>query len=122
MRSLASKLGLLFVFIATCVFAQADSTKNQTQPAIPIARRSIKNDRTIPLRDMKPAQTRKGEKERGEIQNRVMPKALLSIRAASRPDTAVQKVKLPDNMPATFQNFDGTDNLCGCLPPDTNGD
>src|SRR5512132_2236523 len=41
---------------------------------------------------------------------------------SSTRDTVVQRSAPKDRMPSPIQNFDGIANLCGCYPPDTEGD
>lgn len=91
---------------------------------IPTVERSIKNDTTIPFRNMKPLPIKQGEAETEahEVINRVLPKALRSIDKAGKTSLLMKSQPAPKAMVSTFENFEGTDNLCGCLPPDTNGD
>src|SRR5439155_22223135 len=78
-------------------------------------------DTTISLRYMKPIPTKTRKKnEELEIENRIMPKSLFSKTKSSRPSPEKEMLS-PMNIPSPFENFEGTDNLCGCLPPDTNG-
>lgn len=73
---------------------------------------------------MKPLPIKQGqaETEAHEVMNRVLPKALNSIGKSGQTSMLTKNAPLTKTMPATFENFEGTDNLCGCLPPDTNGD
>lgn len=121
MRRTTTFLFTLLIAIFCGTFANAtDQSKTRFAPE---ANRSIKNDVTIPFREMKPKPIKQGkpEAEAHEVINRVLPKALNSIgkKGLTSPLRSVPATK---TMPATFENFEGTDNLCGCLPPDTNGD
>src|SRR5262245_3171973 len=132
-RSLSSFVTLfLLVLGAWCLFdqplgaangrQQRSSGKQQVASFVPKVIHSVKNDKTIPLRDMKPAPPRKGE-EAYEIRNNVMPKALASSgNVLHEADRALKNAPVSSKMPSTFENFEGINNLCGCLPPDTNGD
>lgn len=115
---------LLFETWPAAALSAADKQGNSaTRVLSPSVRRSARNDRTIALRDMKPFPIKKrpGEKETREIENRVLPKALMSVLKSGKTSTAVQNTPV-GQMPSTFENFEGIDNLCSCLPPDTNGD
>ena len=74
----------------------------------PIVIRSARNDRSIPLRDMKPVPLPMGA-EASERKNLVMPKAFNSVGKSPKAtlSSPVQNVPAPPNMPGTFQNFEG---------------
>jgi N-acetylneuraminic acid mutarotase len=117
-----------------CLSAQFTGAETENQKAVsssggqsaltPVVDRSVKNDTTIPLRDMKPLPIKQGqaEAESHEVRNRVLPKALNSIGKSGPTSLLTKNAPATKTMPGTFENFEGTDNLCGCLPPDTNGD
>lgn len=89
----------------------------------PLIRRSAKTDQSIPLRQMRPARRKQnGEGEAREIKNQVLPKALRSIHKSAQAHPQLHNAAAASLMPDPFQNFDGMDNQCHCVPPDTNGD
>jgi hypothetical protein len=47
---------------------------------------------------------------------------LSRLPGSSTTDPVVQRSAPRDQMPGPIQNFEGVDNLCGCYPPDTEGD
>ncbi|PWT92993.1 MAG: hypothetical protein C5B54_02600, partial [Acidobacteria bacterium] len=110
-----------------CIPAESANSKKQTQgqpqsTLRPQIIHSLKVMRTKPLRELKPIRKLQGETGK-EIENRVMPKAFASAaKRITQPAIPLRNAPVTNKMPDTFIDFEGTDNLCGCLPPDTNGD
>ena len=95
------------------------AAKDAAQQVGPIVSRSIKNDTTkIPLRYIRPKAFT--PRKQGDIEK--MPKSEGKIIDKNAADPLVRPGLVTPNVPPTFQNFEGADNNCGCLPPDTNGD
>ena len=117
--SLISAVILLLVIIT--LFQGTASAQKHTPPIQPTVIYAEKHDVSPPLRNLQPIPPTPGEIE--EI-------PLLRHRPSSNPplyllnqgDQALQTTYGPDAMPGTIQNFEGTDNRAGVLPPDTNGD
>jgi len=82
---------------------------------------SLKNDISPALRDMKPAESGPGLTR--EIPLRTIPR-VTGTETESQPGTpaVVQDKPVVPNMPAPIANFEGTNNVDGVLPPDTEGD
>src|SRR6187397_550744 len=87
--------------------AGAPSTGKMTASATPVRIASLKSLRSQPV-------------EVGrlpELEN----ESSGPSRPGTKPDTVVQRTAKHD-MPSPIANFDGITNLCGCYPPDTEGD
>src|SRR6266516_5667506 len=72
---------------------------------------------TPPLRTLKSAPFKYVPHDRGEDESNPV-----RIPGSSGVDTVVQRSAAHNLMPSPIQTFDGISNLCGCAPPDTNGD
>ncbi len=72
--------------------------------------------RVPPLRTLKAAPGKYVPHDDGFEESAATP-----LTGSKSPDGAVQRSSA-HNMPGPIQNFDGVNNLCGCYPPDTNGD
>jgi N-acetylneuraminic acid mutarotase len=101
---------------------QKDKKLSKPGAFTPTVIKSLKNDTSIPLREMQPkafVKTSEGK----SIPNKVLPKALMGARRSpTTVDPVVDNAPVPCNIPPAFQNFESQPNNCGCLPPDTNGD
>lgn len=103
--------------------AQAQPDVPASQGLTPVVSLSLKNDLSLPLRDIAP--TTASAADTGDIAeetaNHYLPGAVAQqVQAA---DDALQLA--PDGpltMPAPLVNLEGVNNLNGVLPPDTNGD
>ena len=118
-------LFISILLIAAYAAAQSKDTKRTRKAALSsIVRGSVRNDTSIPLRDMKPIRMPR-EKEEKIVKNHVLPKAQASA-AERRPqsimDPVVDQGPTVPSTPDTFVNFEGVGNIDGVLPPDTNGD
>src|SRR5207249_3334577 len=89
---------------------------------------SYHNDISPALRDLPtlwPPKERKDGDEREMREANLNPELPLPLHI-DVPDPVVDRgllgVLVPDVMPPTILNFDGTPNICGCAPPDTNGE
>ena len=74
---------------------------------------------TPPMRSLKPRPFKYVPHEDNEIEE---PSGSLTQSLNTEPDGALQTSAGPNAMPSPIVNFDGVNNLCGCYPPDTEGD
>src|SRR5918996_6171440 len=78
----------------------------------------VKFDISPPLRDMKPLTWKECTKRENEEEGPIP----LGPVGPVVTDTAVQRVLGKIGIPAPIITFDGNSNLCGCSPPDPNGE
>src|SRR5262245_24289958 len=83
-----------------------------------IVRSSVRNDKSIALRNMKPLRTPQ-ESEEHEVVNRIMPKTLDIAKAphTKQIDPALDQRNIVSSTPTpeAFENFEGIGNLNGVL-------
>src|SRR4029077_8870147 len=123
-------LAVLFCFgaITLVLFAQPRTPSGQSGPAAggqPIVRAQyrgvmavVKFDISPPLRSMKPLVAKECTLRENEEQGPILAAPLGPV----VPDTAVQRVLGKIGIPSPIISFDGNSNLCGCSPPDPNGE
>jgi hypothetical protein len=109
-------LGLVF-FIGGQVDVFGQETK-----AVPVVSEDVKHDVSPELRSMSPVLPEPGEGEPREIPLFPLPKGEGVLEEGEAFDPVVQDWHGAPNMPAPIQNFEGTNNVNGVLPPDTTGD
>ena len=110
---------LLMILIALGSHAVGGTAAAQGGGLVPTVRYAEKHDLSPPLREMPIIPPRQA----GEI--REMPNLWRQPSGGNllaHEDAALQRTYGPNAMPGTIVNFEGTDNLEGVLPPDTNGD
>ncbi len=115
-------LPIIILFLALGLYLQAQSAAsaqgNDLRPTVVYAE---KHDLSPPLREMTPIPPQPGDLEEVPLLRRKTAggDAAGPLRTG---DAALQKVYGPNAMPTPIVNFEGTNNLEGVLPPDTNGD
>src|SRR5262245_53624502 len=125
--TLALSIAMILLFAISQTFAAAKeenaahvSVNQMHSGPKPVVVRSVRNDTSIPLRDMKPLPRR--TRQEHEIPNHTMPKALAASGSRASGGMKIQNFMAPREMQATFENFDAQPNNCFCAPPDPNGD
>src|SRR5438876_6545624 len=114
---------LCFAAVTIIVLAQPRSVQSgSSQPMVQAQYRGlsevVKFDVSPPLRDMKPLPWKECTKSENEEQGPIP----LGPVGPVVPDKAVQRVLGKIGIPGPIISFDGNSNLCGCSPPDPNGE
>lgn len=123
----------VFLLLPAVASAAASSGNNGTKPAVnrdvvPTVIHAARHDVSAPMRDiirtMPPSQPMGTEEEPYAIPNILLK---LTGQASRRPTLAGHAQNAPNGLPApdidlSFETISATTSMCGCLPPDTNGD
>ena len=119
-------LGVLLCFAAVTIVLFAQRTPSgqsgSSQPIVQAQYRGVlqvvKHDVSPPLRDMIPLPVKECTLRENEEQGAIP----LGPVGPVVPDKAVQRVLGKIGIPGPIISFDGNSNLCGCSPPDPNGE
>src|SRR5438876_1174489 len=109
----------LFFFVTGAAFC-ADKNNGSFKP---IVVSDIKHDVSLPLSVLALKSILYPVQEKAQEPPRQLPKALASVGAPHQNDGAIRNdTPVTPLMPNPDLTFDGVNNNCSCLPPDTNGD
>ena len=117
--SLSLCLLVLLAIIAAGSVSARETTAGPVQPEV-IVVHDLKHDLSPPLHEIAPIAPDLTEAREIPLLRRDVPAR--DERWEPDGDAALQTTYGPNAMPATIQNFEGTNNREGVLPPDTNGD
>src|SRR5436305_12892149 len=113
---------VLLTAIFFIVFSGAVFSADKQESFKPIVVTEIKHDVSLPLSVMALGSVFYPVQEKEQEPPRTLPKALGSVGIPQQKDGAIDNAPVIPLMPNPDLTFDGVNNNCSCLPPDTNGD